>query len=184
MFPIIMAAIAAGISMASGFSGSMRQGAEQRQQAKQMEANSWLARENASRSLRKGYAEAYELDRQRARLTRDFRQKQGINRAALGAGNVDMSSGSALDVSHGNIDAYALDMADNKYAVAMKKWESQAEYANLHNQADVLEANASYLNRTAPNLLSSIISSALGGIGSGVSAYSAAGGSFGLGKGK
>ena len=178
MFPLIFGIVSGALSALSSFSGSMQAGANQRQQAAQMRANAEITRRNADIERERGRQEAYEQDRQKIRLRREFNDKQAANRLALGAGYVDMTSGSALDQSLGNIDAFASDMADNKYAVAMRKWESREKEKGLRAQADNLAANASYLDRTAANIGTSLLTAGLSGAGSFAGAYSIAGGSL------
>ena len=179
MFPLIFGAVAGALSALSTFSQSMQAGAAQRQQAAQLEANARVARNNATLELERGRIESWEQDRQKSRLRREFNDKQGHNRIFLGAGNVDMASGSALDVQLGNIDAFAADMADNKYAVAMRKWEARQQANNYTAQANALEANSSYLDRSAANIGTSLFSAALSGGGAFAGAYTMAGGNLG-----
>lgn len=178
MFPMIFGLLAGALGAFSSFSSSMQAGAAQRQQAAQLAANAAIARRNADIEAEAGRNEAYELQRQRAKLRREFMADQAHNRVALGIGNVDMGSGSALDVSLGNIDAFASDMADNAFAVAMKKWETGERVKNARAHADAMDANASYLNKTAATLGSSLLTAGLAGAGSFAGAYSMAGGSL------
>lgn len=179
MVPIIIGAIMAGMSALSSFSSFMQQGAQQRQQAAVMTANAKVARENARQELERGRVEAWQQDREKSRLRREYEEKQGLNRIALGAGNVDMSSGSALDVSLGNASLFAEDMADNAYAVAMRKWEANEKARQYNAQANILDSNASYLQQSAANIGSSLLTASLAGGGSFFGGYSMAGGSFG-----
>lgn len=178
MFPLLIGIAAGALTAFSTFSSSMRQGAAQRQQAAQLQANAAIQRRNAQIELERSRQEAYGQDRQKSRLRREFMQRQAHNRVALASGNVDMASGSALDVALGNIDAFAADMGDNAFAVAMKKWEGREKFKNLHAQANAMDANASYLNKTADTIGSSLLTAGLTGLGGFASGYTLAGGSL------
>lgn len=168
-----------GLSALSTFTSSMEQGAKQRAQADAMEAQAAQMYSQAQVEAQKGRIEAETIDRQKSKLRREFEEQQGANRAMLGAGNVDMTSGSALNVSMGNINNFAQDMGENYYQKLLKQWETNQNVKTMNWQADQYDANSSYLNRTADNFGSSLLKAVIGGTASGMGAYSMAGGTFG-----
>ena len=136
---------------------------QQLAQASAMEAQGDLLRKQAQLQAQKGEVEARAIDRQKRVIRRQFEGLQGRNRANLGAGNVDMSSGSAALVSEGNIQRFAEDMAENAYAAALKRWETDTAVKNTQYQAEQYDAQSSYLKDTAGNLLSSLLLGQLAG---------------------
>lgn len=178
MFPMIFGIIAGALGALSSFSSSIQAGSAQRQQAEMMKANAELMRRNAQVEAERGRQEAYELDSRKSKLRREFMETQAHNRVALGTGNVDMTSGSALDVSLGNIDSFAADMEDNAFTVAMKNWETNEKVKGMEHQAANMDANATYLDKTAANLGSSLLTAGLSGAMGFAGAYSMAGGSL------
>lgn len=178
MFSMIFGIISGALAAMSAFGGSMAQGGSQRMQAAAMRSQAEASRRNADIALERSRAEALEQDRQKSRLRREFGNVMADNRVSLAAGNVDMSSGSAMDVANGNINNFAADLADNSYARAMRLWEGRQQHKNLNWQADVQDANASYLRRTAANMGTSLLSAGLAGAGGFAGGYTMAGGSL------
>ncbi|MBO4335845.1 MAG: hypothetical protein J5846_08460, partial [Desulfovibrio sp.] len=111
----------------------------------------------------KGDIEARQIEKQKRQLRRDFEQAQGHNRSLLAAGNVDMGSGSALDVELGNIDRFASEMQGNAYDVALKKWETGEQVKMANYQADAYDAQGSYLKSSAGSLGTSLLKGAIAG---------------------
>ena len=145
---------------------SEQQRMQQLSQADALHSQADAQRQQAELLQQKGDVEARQLERQKRQLRREFEQAQGHNRSLLAAGNVDMSSGSAQDVSLGNIDRFASQLQENAYDVALKNWET-AEQAKMANyQADVYDAQGSYLKDTSGNLLTSLLK---GGLSAGTS---------------
>lgn len=140
----------AGLSAVSGFANAEAGRARQQAQAE-------AARKQAQRSRMTGEMEAERLDARKAQLRRQFNEAQGRNRASLGAGNVDMASGSAMDVAEGNISRLGQELADNAYNVALKRWETKEQANALNHQADVYDSQGSYLQRSAGNLGTSLL---------------------------
>ena len=149
-----MSAMAIGIATAamtalSSFSQSQQQSQQQKEQASALQAKASATRKQTAR---KGRVEAENYDRQKSALRREFQETQGRNRSLLAAGNVDMGGGSALDVSLGNIERFAADVGENAYQKALKQWETAQEVKNINYQAATLDAQGSYLKKTAGNL--------------------------------
>ncbi|MCM1237028.1 MAG: hypothetical protein NC489_43690 [Ruminococcus flavefaciens] len=178
MFAMIFAIVAAALQSISGFASSMQQGNAQKQKADMLTAQAQATRRNAGSEAARARAEAYQIDRQKSRYRSEYDNIMGKNRVSLAAGNVDMSSGSALAVAEGNANNYAIDMADNEYARAMTLWSGEEARRMGAWQADVQEANASYLKQTAAGLDTSILTALLGGGGTFASSYGMAGGDF------
>lgn len=170
--------ILGGLSAFGAFSQSMREGARQRQQAAMLEAQARLERSQAETERQRGLAEEREISSRREEMRRAFRDLQGRNRSLLAAGYTDMYSGSAAQVSEGNIASFAADMGENAYDRAMARWQA-AETVKRHNyQAAAHEANASFLQKTAANLGTSLLSAAFAGAGGFTQGYTMAGGSL------
>lgn len=157
--PIVNAAMA----KTTSFISMERQRAEQLQQASDMEDRADLLRRQGRIAAEIGEREAYRLDSQKSLLRRQYNDVQGHNRASLGAGNVDMASGSAALVSEGNANRFAAEMGENAYNVAMKRWETEEQKRMTEYQAAQFDAQSSYLKRTAGNLLTSWLMSDMAG---------------------
>ena len=169
---------AGGVSLLTSFAGEQSKAAQQRMQADQLATQADATRKQAKLEGARGEAEAYEQDLQKRRIRREFQDLQAANRVRLGAGNVDMTSGSALDVSLGNINRFADDMGENHYQKALRLWQGGETAKNLRYQADAYDANASYLKRTAGNLGASLLTSLISGASSFGSVYTMAGGKW------
>ena len=165
-----------GLTAAGSLANAQTQAAQQRAQADALQAQSSAARQQAAIQRQKGEIEAQNYDRQRSQLRRQFEETQGRNRSLLAAGNVDMSSGSAQDVSLGNIERFAADVGENAYQKALKEWETAQEVKNLSYQAAALDAQGSYLKKSAGNLGTSLLTAGLSGLTSGLGTYTMAGG--------
>lgn len=167
-----------GLTAATSLAQAEKSRNDQLARASQAKAQAAMIRAQAASDKRAGELEAYEIDKQKTRIRREYQEIMSRNRAQLGAGNVDMSSGSALDVASGNIDNFASDMGDNAYRRALKLWETEARDQTARYQADVQDASATYLQRTAGSIGTSILTGLVSGAGGFASGYSLAGGSF------
>lgn len=167
-----------GLSAVGSLASSQTQAAQQRAQASALEAQASASRQQAEIQRQKGEIEAQNYDRQKSQLRRQFEDTQGQNRSLLAAGNVDMASGSARDVSLGNIERFAVDVGENAYQKALSLWGSEQQAKTLDFQANVYDAQSSYLNKTAGNLGTSLLTAGLSGLTSGLGVYSLAGGSL------
>lgn len=145
-------------------------------QASALRSQADAARQQAALTAEKGRIEAENFDRQKIALRREYEDTEGRNRSLLAAGNVDMSSGSALAASLGNIERFASDVGENAYQKALKEWETAQEVKNLAYQADMYDARGSYLKKSAGNLGASLLTAGLSGLSSGLGMYGMAGG--------
>ncbi len=164
-----------GLSAASSLAGSVAQSRQQKAQAAAMSAQADMTRQQAAIEAQKGRIGAENTERQKSVLRRDFEELQGRNRSLLAAGNVDMTSGSALDVSLGNIRRFAQDMGENAYQKALKEWETAQNVRSLRYRADSHDARSSYLKRSAGNLGTSLLSATLSGMSAGLAGHAGAG---------
>ena len=168
--------VSGGLSALSSLGSGMAQSNQQRQQAKAMEVQAANTRAQAEMERQRGQIEAETIAKQKSRLTKEYQQGQARNRVNLAAGNIDMTSGSALKLQEGNADAYAADVGENEYQRLLKINETNNNFRAMQWQADQFDANASYLKRTAGNLGTNLLTAALAGTASGLTA--------GLGSGK
>ena len=173
------------LTAASTVMSSEQSRMQQQMQGQAMEAQANATRRQAELQQQKGELEARNIEKQKRQLRREFEQTQGHNRSLLAAGNVDMSSGSAMDVSLGNIDRFAAELQQNAYDVRLKQWETSEQVKAMRHQADVYDAQGSYLQSSAGSLGTSLLKGAIAGGASFASMYMgsglAAAGSSGLG---
>ncbi len=144
-------------------------------QADALEAQAQAVRRQNDYNRQVGEIEAQEIDRQKIRLRREFEEAQGRNRSLLAAGNVAMDSGSALDVAQGNINRFGEELGENRYSVALKRWETGEQAKQGEYQARLYESQASYLNATKGTLLTSLLRGGLAGAGTFAGMYGASG---------
>ena len=168
--------VSGGLSALSSLGSGMAQSNQQRQQAKAMEVQAANTRAQAEMERRRGRIEAETIAKQKSRLTKEYQQGQARNRVNLAAGNIDMTSGSALKLQEGNADAYAADVGENEHQRLLKINETNNNFKAAQWQADQYDANASYLKRTAGNLGTNLLTAALAGTASGLTSYIGAGG--------
>ena len=168
--------VSGGLSALSSLGSGMAQSNRQRQQAKAMEVQAANTRAQAEMERQRGQIEAETIAKQKSRLTKEYQQGQARNRVNLAAGNIDMTSGSALKLQEGNADAYAADVGENEYQRLLRINETNNNFRTAQWQADQYDANASYLKRTAGNLGTNLLTAALAGTASGLTSYIAAGG--------
>lgn len=179
MWPMIFGLISAGLTALQGFNSSQAQISQAQNQARVMEANARVARQNAALEAEQANFEARQQDKKKSALRREYESVQAQNRVNLGAGNVEMFSGSALDVAEGNINNFASDMGDNAYAVAMKRWEAAERERQGKQSAHIMEENASWLKQSSGNIFTSLLTASIGGFGGFTQGYTTAGGSLG-----
>lgn len=176
--PLTLGLAAGGLSALSSFMGAEKSRNDQRARAAALQEQAAQMRRQAKLQEQQGRIEAENIDRQKMKLRRDFENLQGRNRSLLGAGNVDMTSGSALDIQLGNIDRFAEDYGENAYQKALKEWETREQVKMSNYQADVYDAQGSYLKNTAGSIGTSLLTGLIGGTVAGLSAYQGAGGTF------
>ena len=150
-----------GLTAINSFAASRLQAAQQKAQGQALQAQANVTRQQAAITAEKGRIEAENFDRQKSALRREYEDIQGRNRSLLAAGNVDMGSGSALSTSIGNMERFAADVGENAYQKALKEWETAQEVKNLTYQADMYDAQGSFLKKSAGNLGASLLSAGL-----------------------
>lgn len=155
----------AAITHATTFMEMERQRKQQRYEASVADANAASLRNQRDAVRQEGRIAQENLDKRKEALHRRYNQVQSGDIAALGAGNVDMTSGSAADALRGNADRYAEDVGDNAYAKSLARWETQNHADALNYQADRYNAQASYLKKTSGNLLTSWLGADLAAAG-------------------
>ena len=175
---LTMGLVSGGLSALSALGGGLAQSNRQRQQAGAMEVQAANTRAQAEMERRRGRIEAETIAKQKSRLTKEYQQGQARNRVNLAAGNIDMTSGSALKIQEGNADAYAADVGENEYQRLLRINETNNNFRTAQWQADQYDANASYLKKTAGNLGTNLLTAALSGVASGLTSYIGAGGKF------
>lgn len=161
--PLSLGATVGGLSAGSHLLSGLASSSQQAAQGQTLSAQAEQARRQAGQIAQTGRQELAAIDRERSKLTRDYRNIQSANAVALGAGNVDLSSGSAMDVAAGNADRFAADIGDNAYSRALKDWETREQVKAANHQADLLDSQASYARRAANNLLPTLLGAGLAG---------------------
>lgn len=171
------AAAAATIFTAVGsYQQSQAANAQAEYQASVARANAEAYRQQAEQQRLAGIAEQEAIGQQREKLTRQYRQEAGKNVSLLAASGTDLTTGSASDILQGNAALYAQDVAENAYTAKLADWENRYKQQTLNWQADVQDANASYLMSTRNSLGNSLLTSTLKGLGAGMSTYAMFGG--------
>lgn len=151
----------------------------QEYQADVYAANAEALRSQAELTRQQGEVAQSEIDDEKTQMRRDYNTAQGQATSLLAAGNVVLDSGSALDTLTGNADLFAVDVGQNRYNYALAGWEAENSAKQLEYEADVSDAQASWLNQTAGSLGMSLLTSSLTGGVAGVSSYMMSGGTFG-----
>lgn len=173
---LTMGLVGSALGAATSAVGAIAQGNQQRAQAEALSAQAEQTRKQAQLIEQKGAIEAQNLDARKTKLRRDFEALQGKNAVALGAGNVEGSTGSANDVALGNINMFANDLAENQYEVALKKWETAEQAKQARYQADLFDSKASLLQKTAGNVGTTLLTAGLGGAKGFLGGYQLGGG--------
>lgn len=172
--------IASGVfSAAQSVISSEATRASQEYQAQVYAANAEALRTQAELTRQQGEIAQAEIDDEKTQLRRDYNTLQGQNTSLLAAGNVVLESGSALDTVMGNAELFSQDIGDNRYNYALAGWEAENSARQIEYEADVADAQASWLENTAGSLGMSLLTGALTGGVTGLSSYMMAGGSFG-----
>lgn len=176
-----LALVAGGLTVLSSLSQTNAANAQAKYQQAQAQANAAAARNQAQITAEKGRIEAENLDRERNALTRQYADAQSGTVANLGALGVDMSSGSAVKVLQGNANAYAADVADNRYQKSVSQWVTnenvKAQEANAANYDNAASYYGSTVKSLGQSLLTAGVSGLASGLASGLGAYSITGGS-------
>lgn len=167
---LIMGGATAASTLMSGISEHNRSQA----MAAAQQANAQSLRNQAKAQLEQGELAVRAKDRERAELTRRYRDMQARNAVSLGAGNVDASSGSALSVADGNAAAFASDIGDNAYSRMNQAVSNRNAYNAAMAQASSMDAQASAAKNRS--LFPTLLGAALSGGSSFLSGYGIAGG--------
>ena len=171
----MMAVMAAG----QAFMQSEQQRAQQQGQANaaraqaQAAANEATARQQqADIELQKGEMEKRRLDTERDTLHRAYQERAGTKRSLLAAGNVDIASGSAADSLLGDAALLGEDMATNSYTRSLADWQAAEKARQARWEADqlaarssLLQAQASWIGKSAGSLGDSLLSAGIAGAG-------------------
>lgn len=190
--PVTVGITMGGLGALGAFMNAEANRAAARQQSEMHRYESQVAEQNAQSmqqqanlERQRGEAEQERINRERDTLRHQYEQEAGRNRSLLAAGNVDISSGSALDVLAGNATLFSGDMAVNRYNHALADWEArerarQAEFqsAQYTTQAEASRRNAGWVKKSAGGLGTSLLTAGMSGAGAGLSGYRTAGGTF------
>ena len=171
------AAIAATVITAtSSYIQSQAQNRQAEYQSAVARANAEALRNQAEAERLSGIAQKEAVELKRSELTKQYRSQQGSNISLLSASGVDISSSSAQALLTGNALSYASDVGENAYQAQLTQWESDYKRKNLLWQADVQDAQSSYLSSTVSGLGTSLLTAGLAGVGAGLGTYAAFGG--------
>lgn len=170
------------LSALSSVAGSLASGSQKRIQAEAMETNARNMRNQAKMEQNIGQEQAKAIDRRKTKIRRQYEDMTGQNRVQLGAGNVEGTSGSAMQVAEGNISRLAEDIGENAYQKAIKEWETEQQYKANMAQAEGLESEASYLEQSANNVLPTVLGGLMSGASGFMTGYGFGGGTFGNGE--
>lgn len=155
----------AALNKTTTFMNMERQRKQQDYEASVARANASALRNQRDAARAQGRIEQENLDRRKEQLHRSYNELQGRNIATLGAGNVDLTSGSAAAALEGNAARYADDVGENAYAKSLARWQTDTQADALNYQADRYDAQGSYLKKTSGNLLTSWLGSDLAAAG-------------------
>jgi hypothetical protein len=138
---------------------------KQKEYEAQIERNNAIAKQQqAELTRKKTEVAARAKGEDEKKLKREYTAAAGTNRSLLAAGNVDLTTGSALDLLEGNFNRFADDMGELEYEKALTNWEGRRE-AQLQNwEADVHSSNASYLEKSAGSIGTSLLSAGFSGL--------------------
>lgn len=177
----IFAILSAVVSAISAFSQAETARRDKEYKAKIARNNALAKQQQADATRKKTEVAMRAKDEEQKKLKRTFRSAAGTNKSLLAAGNVDITTGSALDLLEGNYNRFADDMGEIEYQKELTGWEGRREAQLQDFQADVELSNASFLEQTAGSTGSSLLAGALSGAGSFASSYASAGGFGGAG---
>lgn len=172
--PLTLGLAMGGASAASSLFSGLAANRQNRAHAEAQMVQAQNIRNQAEAQREQGELQVHAHDRQRAELTRQFREAQAKNAVSLGMGNVDASSGSALAVADGNASAFASDIGDNAYSRMNLAVANENAWKASMNQAAGLEAQAAVARKQS--LFPTLLNATLTGAGSFMSGYGMAGG--------
>ncbi len=167
----IFAILSAVMTAVKTFSTMEAQRRDKQYKAK-VEANNAIAkRQQADIARRQTEAATRAKDQEKKKLKREYTKAAGTNKSLLAAANVDLTTGSALDLLEGNYNRFADDMGEIEYARALKGWEGEREADILEWEAETGETHSSYLESTAGSTGTSLLGGAIAGGSSYASSY-------------
>lgn len=170
--------LGAGLGMAGSVAGSLSENQQKLAQSERLDAQAKALRQNARANRLASQAEAESIGERKSKLRREYEAMQGRNAVRLGAGNVDLASGSAMDVAAGNADIFAQDVAENSYQKMLRIWEGENQSVALENQARQANAQSDYLSDSASYVAPTLLKAGLAGAGGFLQGYSLAGGNL------
>jgi len=164
----IFSALATTVSTFSQMEGQRRQAEYQAAVGRQ---NAIAKRQQADLVAKKTVIEQRAKDIEKRNLTQEYKHATGLNRSMLLSGNVDITSGSPLSFLEGNYNRFADDLGELEYQKELIGWQGQRESQILNWEGDVADNNASYLQKTAGSIGTSLLTAGLMGGASGLGAY-------------
>jgi hypothetical protein len=172
----VIAIIGAVISAVSAFSQMEAQRKQQEYQAKVAKANATAKQQQALLTRKKTEVAQRAVDEEKKDVKRNYESAAGTNRSLLAAGNLDLTSGSALDLLEGNFNRFADDMGELEYDKALKGWEGSREAQLQEFEADVDLSKASFLSSAAGSTGDSLLAGGLAGGSSFASSFASSDG--------
>ena len=171
-------ALSALTSVFSSFQQSEGKRKQQEHEADVLESKATAKDQQAEITRRQVEIEKEAFDRDAILQKRRYVEAAGTNKAILAAGNVDISSGSALDLLEGNLNRFADDAGELEYQKELSMWTGKRDVDILGFEAELLRSNASFLDRTAGSVGQSLLTAGLEGFSTGTSTFISAGGRF------
>lgn len=179
---LTLGSLMGGSALVGGLMDSGAASAQANARAAANEAQAANLRAQAQTMREQSEIQAGQTDKQKHMLRREYEAKQGRARNLFAAGNVDLSSASAMGVLEGSADAFATDVGENSYQRAIQQWEAENNIRSTHAQANALDAEAGAMKKQAGSFVPSLFKVASSAASSFLTGYSLAGGQIGSGK--
>jgi hypothetical protein len=174
---LIFAALVMGaLGAISAFQQAEAQRVQQQYEAEIARNNAVAKQQQAEIVRQRTESERVAADEESHEVKRKYLDAAGTNMSLLASKNVDISTGSALDLLEGNLNAFADDMGEMAYQKELNTWAGKREAQVFDYEADVLNSNASFLERTAGSVGQSLLTAGLSGLGGGLSTFAGGGG--------
>jgi hypothetical protein len=174
---MIFAAVLVGLLTAvSQFQQMESNRRQQEYEASVANANAAAMQQQAELTKKRTGIARQAADREAHKAKREYYKAAGTNTSLLAAGNVDISSGSALALLEGNANRFADDMGEMEYQKDLDAYVGGYQAATEEWRADLLTSNASYLEQTAGSVGDSLLMSSISGISVGLGSYVGGGG--------
>jgi len=175
--PMLIFAVISAVAAAASTYAQMEAQRKQKEYQAQIARNNALAKQQqADLTRRKTEVAMRAKDVEKKKVRRGYMEAAGTNKSLLAAGNVDLTTGSALDLLEGNYNRFADDMGELEYQKDLIGWEGEREAQLQEWQGDVELSNASYLEGTAGTQQGSLLGGVISGGSSFASSYASAGG--------